>query len=73
MNGWAGWEDWREDKGVVDASDSAVARVDERSAVVDAAVVAAMPVNGDGGGSTGEAPGRLGVGVGANVMRGLVR
>ena len=57
MNGWAGWEDWREDKGVVDASDSAVARVDERSAVV-----ASTSVNGDGGGSTGEAPGGLGVG-----------
>ncbi len=57
----------------MDASDSAVARVDERSAVVDAAVVASMSVNGDGGGSTGEAPRRLGVGVGANVTRGLVR
>ena len=52
------------------ASDSAVARVDERSAVVDAAVVASMSVIGDGGGSTGEA---LGGGVGANVTRGLVR
>jgi hypothetical protein len=58
VNGWAAWEDWREDKGVVDASDSAVARVDERPAVVNAAVVASTSVNGDGGGSTG---------VGANV------
>ena len=68
MNGWAGWEDWREDKGVVDASDSTVARVDEGSAVVDAAaVVASTSVDGDGWGSTGEASGGLGVGVGANV------
>ena len=57
----------------MDAPDSAVARVDERLAVVDAEVVAAMLVSGDGGGSTGEAPGRLEVGVGANVTRGLVR
>ncbi len=55
----------------MDASDSAVARVDERSAVVNAALVALTSVNGEGGGSTGEAPGGgggLGVGVGANVM-----
>ena len=41
----------------MDASDSAAARVDERSAVVNAAVVASTSVNGDGGGSTGGAPG----------------
>ena len=66
MNGVAGWEDWREDKGV-EAVDSAVARVDERSiAVVDKAMVAATSMGRDGGGTTGGALG-LGVGVGANV------
>jgi hypothetical protein len=46
----------------------AVARVDERSAVVDdAAVVAPTSVSGDGGGSPGGAPGGLGVGVGSPV------
>ena len=65
MNGWAGWEDWREDKGV-GASDLAVARVDDRSTVVDAAMVAATSMGRDGEGTTGGALG-LGVGVGANV------
>ena len=72
MNGVAGWEDCREDKGV-GAADSAVARVDERSIVVDKAMVAATSMVGrDGGGTTGGALG-LGVGVGANVTWGLVR
>ena len=65
VNGWAGWEDWREDKGV-GAPDSAVARVDERSAVVEAAMVVSTSV------ATGGVPG-LGVGVGANVTWGLLR
>ena len=48
------------------AADSAVARVDERSIVVDKAMVAATSMGRDGGGTTGGALG-LGVGVGANV------
>ena len=42
------------------------ARVDERSIVVDKAMVAATSMGRDGGGTTGGALG-LGVGVGANV------
>ncbi len=47
------------------AADSAVARVEERSAIVDAAMVAAS-MGRDGGGTTGGVLG-LGVGAGANV------
>ncbi len=53
------------------AADSAVARVEERSAIVDAAMVAAS-MGRDGGGTTGGVLG-LGVGAGANVTWGLVR
>ena len=48
------------------ASDSAVAWVDERLSVVDAAMVTATSMGRDGEGTTGGALG-LGVGVGANV------
>ena len=65
VKGMAGWEDWREDRGV-GVSGSAEARADERSAVVEAAEVASAAVGRDGGGTAGETPG-LGVGVGANV------
>ena len=52
---------------------SAEARADERSAVAEAAKVASAAVDMEGEGTTaGETPG-LGVGVGANVTRGLVR
>ena len=50
----------------------AVARVDERSAVVEAAMVVSTSEGRDGGGATGGAPG-LGVGVGANVSWSLLR
>ena len=77
MNGWAGWEDWGEDRGV-GVPGSAEARADERSAVAEAAkgASAAVDMEGEEGTTAGETPGEtpgLGVGVGANVTRGLVR